>query len=470
MISNATQLKSGTPLRNNLYRIIEPIKEGVGGFGCIYKIEVSHDHFGKRVLALKQLHFESGNEQIDEAVKSAFQAEAKTLLDLRIPSVPIVHDLFVENDYLFLVMDYIQGNTLDDIIKNNKPSLNEAILIIEKLLQTVHSLHTNEPKIIHRDIKPANIILQGKKVWLVDFGIAKNSKFGTILPTAFSEFYSPPEQSRGLSTNERGDIYSVGATFYYLLSGQKPTDSRVRFEDIEKHNNPDPLPNIREINPQIPELIANVVNKSMAMNQDKRFATAFEMLKALQEANRKINDVDGYFKSGKKYYDEKNWDKAIAEFNRVIELKPNSPNSFFYLGYCYGQKDEQNTAIEYYSEAIKLNPKDSMAFYNRSLCYKKIGKPMKGIADINRAVELDNNSKLYRRNRVNAYIEIIKSDAKFLINKSEQNSKTYKWAKRRLSRLDEINYLITKEMFLSVVIFVLIFLAIFSIYAFVFMR
>jgi serine/threonine protein kinase len=425
-------------LLNKKYRVIELISEE-GGFGRIYKVEEIHPHFDPEIFALKKLipQKDWDNETI-EAAKKAFLNEAITLKKLNISYVPKVRDFFIEDEFLYLVMDYIEGDNLEKIIKQKEPSLDEAVSIVEKLLKTLHSLHTSEQHIIHRDIKPRNIILRSEEVWLVDFGLAKNSELKTILPGAGTLSYSPLEQYRQLLTDERSDIYSVGATFYRLLTGKKPPDSMDRFQKLEIAKSDDPIPNLIKEFPQIPKLIAEVVYKALALYQEERFATASEMLEAIREANKKASDADEHFEKGQKYFAQKDWDKATAEFERVIELEPNSHKAFFKLGYCYTEKGENETAIQHYSEAIKLKPNDHASLHNRSLCYEEIGDVANEIADANRAVELSDNT-LYRAHRIGAYIKVIKNDLKFLIEKSNPKSDTYKRAKRRLLKLDEID-------------------------------
>jgi serine/threonine protein kinase len=446
MRSEETRLKPGLYLQNKTYKIIELVKSGTGGFGSLYKIEASHKSLGERIVALKQLHYEADNEQTDNDVKNAFLTEAKTLQSLRIDSVPIVHDFFEEYDQLFLVIDYIEGETLENLIKNERLSLDKAIEIIEKLLKTVSTLHTYDPNVIptviHRDIKPANIILQGKKVWLVDFGIAKNSKYGTILAAVSSPFYSPPEQRKGFPTDERGDVYSIGATFYYILTRKEPTDSLIRDRDLSKKL-PDPLKSINEVDKQIPEIVSDIVEKALAMDEDNRFATPSEMLDALREANRKINDVHEYIKKGEEYFEQGDWDKAIAEFEQVGKLKPDYSGHLFKLGYCHGENGDHHIAIQYYSELIKFHPKESGAFNNRAMSYAAINDVKNEITDLSRAVEISDKT-LYRSNRIDTCFKIIAKDASFLLNNSEPESDTYKWAKRILNEVNEKGLIIKK--------------------------
>ncbi len=410
-----TKLSKGRVLYDGRYRVVGPLDSGQGGFGCVYKIEENHPHLGRRVLALKQQLYEINDDSTNKRVRDSFRAEAKTLSDLRVQNTPIVHEIFEEAGSFFIVMDYIEGDNLDTIMKKDALSISESTHIIEKLLETVIALHTNSPRIIHRDIKPANVILKDKRIWLVDFGLARNSDLGTVL-TGASRYFSPPEQQRGLSTKEAGDVYSIGATFYYMLCGEKPVDSLTRFNDFQDSDN-DPLAKVTEKNQQVPEVIEKIIDKAMELNPDSRFGSAKEMLEELCEANRKVSDVEVLLKQGVRYAEEEDWDAAVTEFNQVLRIEPTSPKAKFHLGICYAKKGEEQKAMDLFDEVIELAPANADAFNQRGVLHLKNKDAKNAFDDLTRALALDDTHADFRFNRYQASMQIAENDLRSIVAK-----------------------------------------------------
>ncbi|WP_165423621.1 serine/threonine-protein kinase [Ktedonosporobacter rubrisoli] len=216
------------------YTILGPA--GRGGFGAVYR--AADTQFGNRVVAIKEMSQNSLNEQELQAATEAFKNEALLLANLKHPNLPSIYDQFSENSRFYLVMDFIEGETLEEHL--NK--LNGAKLPIEKVLEigiqlcsVLDYLHTREPAIIFRDLKPANIMLtQGDNLYLIDFGIARHFKPGKAKDTAAlgSAGYAAPEQYGRSQTTARSDIYSLGATLHQLLTGENPADTPFQFSPL----------------------------------------------------------------------------------------------------------------------------------------------------------------------------------------------------------------------------------------------
>lgn len=229
-----TGLLAPDHILNQRYRVVGQV--GKGGFGAVYKAE--DILFADRFVAVKEM----GQSWLtpDEAViaTEAFKHEAQLLAGLSHPGLPHIYDQFFEGSHWYLAMDFIEGKTLDEHLRNasmKRLLVDEALELGIKLCTVLDYLHTREPPIIFRDLKPANVMLTPDgRVVLIDFGIARHFKPGQIRDTvAFgSPGYAPPEQYGKGQTTPRADIFSLGATLHQMLSGYDPAESPFRFRPL----------------------------------------------------------------------------------------------------------------------------------------------------------------------------------------------------------------------------------------------
>ncbi|MDT5122015.1 MAG: eukaryotic-like serine/threonine-protein kinase [Acidobacteriota bacterium] len=262
------------------YRIVRQL--GKGGMGAVYE---AVDERLSRTVALKETLAES------DELKRAFEREARLLANLRHPALPKVIDHFTEESGQFLVMEFIPGNDLGDLLERRQQpfSSDEVLRWADDLLDALDYLHTNEPPIIHRDIKPANLKLTAKgKIILLDFGLAKGAA-GQMTRTAsgmsvigYTLNYAALEQIQGERTGPRSDLYSLAATLYQLLTGHTPIDALKRAADL-LNDEADPLPPIRSLNPDVPESFAAVLMQALSLKPSSRPANAAEMRDALHD-------------------------------------------------------------------------------------------------------------------------------------------------------------------------------------------
>src|SRR5918997_5218280 len=238
------------------YRIIRQL--GRGGMGAVYE---AMDERLSRTVALKETLVETLE------LKRAFEREARLLANLRHPVLPKVIDHFTEDDGQFLVMEFIPGNDLGDLLsRRSRPfSPAEVRRWADDLLDALDYLHTHEPPIIHRDIKPANLKLTAQgKIILLDFGLAKGAA-GQMTRTSsgmsvigYTLNYASLEQIQGERTSPRSDLYSLAATLYQLVTGRVPEDALKRAADL-LNDKEDPLPDISQVNPDVPAPFARVL-------------------------------------------------------------------------------------------------------------------------------------------------------------------------------------------------------------------
>lgn len=247
-------LQSNTLLFNGKYRIVKPL--GQGGFGITYLAEeMASPNTAVRKVAVKEFFMKDycdrqgnhtqvtlgtqGNRDMVERYKQKFLKEARTIARFKHPNIVKVYDVFEENNTAYYVMEYLDGQSLTDLIQAQGPlSEQSARYYFNLLLSAVECVH--ESKVNHLDIKPSNVMLRsdGQPV-LIDFGLAKNydEKTGgqtSTTPIGVSEGFSPPEQynAGGVSKfSPETDVYALGATLYYLLTGQVPTPSINRLSE-----------------------------------------------------------------------------------------------------------------------------------------------------------------------------------------------------------------------------------------------
>lgn len=264
------------------YRIIRQL--GQGGMGAVYE---AVDQRLDTTVALKETLFS------DERLRKQFEREARLLARLHHPALPRVSDHFSEGDGQFLVMQFIPGDDLSEMMTRKRgPFPSDQVLTWgDQLLDALDYLHTQDPQIIHRDIKPQNLKLTSRgQIILLDFGLAKGQS-GEVsrVTTAASIFgytpnYAPLEQIQGLGTDSRSDLYSLGATLYHLMTGVKPPDALTRAAALV-NGQPDPLVLASEANAAVGKEVDQVLAKSMAQNREQRYASAVDMRKALHGTN-----------------------------------------------------------------------------------------------------------------------------------------------------------------------------------------
>ena len=268
---------------NDRYEIIKTI--GEGGMANVY---LANDTILDRKVAIKVLRGDLSN---DEKFIRRFQREAKSVSDLSHPNIVEVYDVGEEDGQYYIVMEYIEGKTLKQLLKKRETlTLPE---VIDIMLQLTDGLaHAHESYIIHRDIKPQNImILDNGLVKITDFGIAMALNATQLTQTNSvmgSVHYLPPEQANGKSATVKSDIYSLGILMYELITGSVPFKGDNAVEIALKHMK-EKIPSIRKQNPTIPQSVENIVIKATAKNPRNRYDSVKEMHDDLEVCMEKEN-------------------------------------------------------------------------------------------------------------------------------------------------------------------------------------
>ena len=252
------------------YKLVE--KLGEGGMGEVYR---GVNMMVEREVAIKFLRPElAGQQQVVER----FRSEAVTLAKLNHPNIATLYDFDRQGDSFIMVLEFVRGVSLDDVLqKRGAIPVDQAVPIFCQVLDGIQ--HAHDFGIIHRDIKPANMMLTEKgTLKVLDFGIARilgtarMTRAGNIIGTIE---YMSPEQVRGMETDERSDIYSLGMLLYEMLTGRCPFEIQNEFELMKAQIEQFPLPP-RQLNPAIPEVVEQAIWRSIQKDPAQRFQNAAE--------------------------------------------------------------------------------------------------------------------------------------------------------------------------------------------------
>ena len=297
------------------YEIIRSI--GEGGMANVY---LAHDIILDRDVAIKVLRGDLAN---DEKFVRRFQREALAASSLSHPNIVEMYDVGEDNGNYYIVMEYVDGKTLKQVIKKRGSlTLSEAIDIMLQLTDGIS--HAHDSYIIHRDLKPQNILIKDDgTIKITDFGIAMAMNSTQLTQTNSvmgSVHYLPPEQASGKGSTIRSDIYSMGILFYEILTGKLPFKGENAVEIALKHMR-DPLPSVRSQNPAIPQSIENIILKATAKNPKNRYHDAKEMhedlLTALNED--RVNEPKYVYPYPEHDQDDS---KAVVAIKKKQESKP----------------------------------------------------------------------------------------------------------------------------------------------------
>ncbi len=251
---------------------------GGGGMALVYK---ARDLLLNRFVAVKVLRQQFTHD--DEFVKR-FRREAQAAASLSHPNIVSIYDVGQVEDTYYIVMEYIDGANLNEIIRDRAPlQPDEAVRIASQICDALEHAHHNQ--IIHRDIKPHNILIGNNgRVKVTDFGIARAVTSSTITQTGSvvgSVHYFSPEHAKGVTTGEKSDIYSLGIVLYQMLTGRLPFLGESPISVALKHLQ-EPFEAPRSVNPYIPQSVENIILKAMRKNPLERYQSATEMLRDLE--------------------------------------------------------------------------------------------------------------------------------------------------------------------------------------------
>ena len=327
------------------YMLIKGIASG--GFGTVYLVKDAT--LKDKYWALKEMH---EKEEHSAVIEKSFRKEANLLAKLAHPNIPAITHFFTDNEKHYLVMEYITGETLKEKIQ--KLTADEYFpeeQIVEwgiTLCEVLHYLHNLPEPVIFRDLKPDNIIISDKgELKLIDFGIARvfeGVKNKTASHALLTQGYAPPEQWMGKAT-ARSDIYSFGATLYYLLTKIHPREEAPNFTPPKK------------LNPCVSEKLNDIIMRCLQMAMTQRYETVKELKEELEKVkSQKV--VEKIVEKALDYENNKEYTEASFQYKKILEIFPDDEKILFSLAKCYEKVGLLNEAEKSLNK-IKENTVDS---------------------------------------------------------------------------------------------------------------
>ncbi len=308
---------------NDRYEVIKSI--GEGGMANVY---LAYDTILDRRVAIKVLRGDLSN---DEKFVRRFQREALSASSLSHPNIVEMYDVGEDNGIYYIVMEYIEGVTLKQLIKKRGAlTLSEAIDIMLQITDGISQAH--DSYIIHRDLKPQNIMIkEDGTIKITDFGIAMALNSTQLTQTNSvmgSVHYLPPEQASGKGSTIRSDIYSMGILFYEILTGSLPFKGDNAVEIALKQMR-DEIPSVRKKNPAIPQSVENVIIKATAKNPKNRYSDAKEMHADLLTVlnDDRVNEPKITFKYPEHEVDENTKTISVVKKKTEEQLKDDKKDS-----------------------------------------------------------------------------------------------------------------------------------------------
>ena len=384
------RLPAGTLLSSGRYKIEQSV--AVGGMGAVYR--ATDVRFDDEPCAVKEM-LDDFQKDIDrnQAVEW-FKREAKFLLKLNHPYIPRVRDSFAENDRHYLVMDFIEGRTLTELLakEGNVPGLEGAHGVSEararswaqQLCNVLAYLHRQNPPIIFRDLKPSNIMVTDQdEIRLIDFGIARtfqSQRQSTIIMTVG---YAPPEQLQGMP-EPRSDLYALGATLHRVLTHHDAANNKPGIFSF---------PPLRTLRPDISPAFEQVVMKALAPALEHRWSSAAEIERAVMNlpplseqvqlppvisssqpggdratpASVEINHSSGgltgpgggFIRVAQERLSGGRIDEAYSSIQSAFVVEPNNPLVHKIFGQVFAWRRQPELAMQAYNRSLGLNSNDA---------------------------------------------------------------------------------------------------------------
>lgn len=345
---------------NGKYEILKEI--GHGGMSTVY---LAMDKNLNKQWAVKEIR-KNGNDANDLSVVNSLQAEADLMKKLDHPALPRIVDIINDAETICIIMDYIEGETLEKIISEYGAQPEETVIgWAMQLCDALQYLHSQKPPIIYRDMKPANVMLNPEgNLKVIDFGIAREYKEKSLADTTTlgTRGYCPPEQY-GKQTDARSDIYALGMTMHHLLTGQDPRLPGYEYASIRQYRS------------ELSSSLERIVDKCVAIDPENRYQSCSELMYALQ--NRE-HDEEQYIKKQKRKL------RSFIAASAMTILFAASGITLHFVASGMNRNDYENLIgvsestsytekIDNYEQAISIYPNDTRAYLKLLEAYEQEG-------------------------------------------------------------------------------------------------
>jgi len=368
------------------FKIIEEL--GKGGMGIVYK---ALDPFIDREVAIKVIiEKELGLPE----VKERFHREARSAGKLSHENITIVHEVGEVEGKPYIVMEYLRGRNLSELISKKKPiELNQKISYAIQICKALKFAHAN--KIIHRDIKPENVmVLDAGKIKIMDFGIARPesstlTQQGMIVGTLA---YMSPEQIKGIKIDKRADIFSFGVLLYELLSYKRPfqgDNTTIMYKIV--HEEPESI-YLEESAPV--EDLQEILSKCLQKKPEERYRDCSNIINDLEiilKQQQQDQTISGLLIEGRAFFEEKRLNEAQTRFDKVLEIDPGNEDARFLRQQCVAIDDQIETMIVSAEEAAQKKKVDKFIIDGKALLEKN--KLEEALKKFKAALEIEQNNK-----------------------------------------------------------------------------
>ncbi len=398
------------------YQLVSRI--GQGGMGAVYKaIDTRIDD---RFVAIKEMSKAGLPAAGLEEAEAAFEREARLLGKLLHPNLPRIHDHFTENDRSYLVMDFIDGETLEEYLEHTRHDplpVEQVVNWAEQLCDVLSYLHNHQPPIIFRDLKPANVMIsESGHIFLIDFGIARFFKPGQSHDTVAlgSPGYAAPEQYGKAQSTPRSDLYSLGALIHCLLTGDDPSERPFFFRQAS------------QANPAVSPGLSALLQRMLAMDAEHRPANAQEVLQALRandatyqgqtgpgsqqtmsiprigysygpsatssSTNTTPSGVDLLLEEAYTLYTQKRLSEAEKVYTQALQLNGTNPLGWQGRGLTQGLMARHTEALTSFERALKLDPTLVISWNGKGTALSTLQRNQDALVAFERALKLDPNN------------------------------------------------------------------------------
>src|SRR5579859_1450865 len=385
-------------LLNGRYQLESLI--GQGGMGAVYK--AIDTRFNNRPLAVKEMSRAGLAPTYVQEAEAAFERESHLLADLLHPNLPRIYDHFTASERSYLVMDFIEGETLEDYLDHvgGGPLPLERVLTWgEQLCDVLNYLHTHQPPIIFRDLKPSNVMISGSgHIYLIDFGIARVFKPGQAHDTVAlgSPGYAAPEQYGKAQSTPRSDIYSLGALMHFLLTGVDPSDQPFFFKPAS------------ELNPDVPLELERLLVRMLNMDADLRPASAQEVAKTLRLIDQQRisgtltlavpgrsaafssrSAAQGPLQDAYRLYTQRRVNDALVAYDRAVKTDSLNPQAWQGLGLTQALGGRHSVALVAFERALQLDPTLTASWTSKGAALNILHRNKESLEAFEKAVALE---------------------------------------------------------------------------------
>src|SRR5947209_1082857 len=385
-------------LLGDRYQLLSRI--GQGGMGAVYK--ATDTRLADRVVAIKEMSKAGLPAPLMAEAEASFEREATLLAKLSHPNLPGIYDHFTENERTYLVMQFIEGETLEEFLEHTGGDplpVEQVCDWAEQLCDVLSYLHSQQPPIVFRDLKPANVMLKKNgQLFLIDFGIARIFKPGQSHDTVAlgSPGYAAPEQYGKAQSTPRSDVYSLGALLHSLLTGLDPSERPFFFRPAS------------QINPSVPSRLEALLQQMLEMDAEKRPRSAQDILQVLHSIDTKQEPKDArtvgpntsgsynissradfLLEEAHTLYSQKRLKEAEQVYTQALQLNNTNPLGWQGRGLTQGLLARHTEALNSFDRALQLDPSLVISWNGKGTALSNLQRHKEALAAFEQALKME---------------------------------------------------------------------------------